>query len=105
MSYIPGSHKVGYAIRKGIYEGKIKYKPYWNLRDSRDLVLKNKEYFKNFFQDQFFIVQNFLDKSEFINTTPEDAFYMHGINLEDLGLIENDMQASSLLTYQIVDFS
>ena len=67
MSYIPGSHKVGYAIRKGIYEGKIKYKPYWNLRDSRDLVLKNKEYFKNFFQDQFFIVQNFLDKSEFIN--------------------------------------
>ena len=45
------------------------------------------------------------DKSEFINTTPEDAFYMHGINLEDLGLIENDMQASSLLTYQIVDFS
>ena len=45
------------------------------------------------------------NKSEFINTSPEDAFYMHGINLKDLGLIENEMQASSLLTYQIMDFS
>ena len=45
------------------------------------------------------------DKSEFINNSPEDAFYMHGINLKDLGLIEKDMQASSLLTYQIMDFS
>ena len=45
------------------------------------------------------------NKSEFINTSPEDAFYMHGINLKDLGLIEKEMQASSLLTYQIMDFS
>ena len=35
------------------------------------------------------------DKSEFIGTSPEDAFYMHGIDLSDLGLIENEMQASS----------
>lgn len=45
------------------------------------------------------------DRSEFIGTSPEDAFYMHGIDLSDLSLIENDMQASSLLTYQIMDFS
>ncbi len=45
------------------------------------------------------------DASEFIGTSPEDAFYMHGIDLKDLGLIENDMQASSLLTYQIMDFN
>ena len=45
------------------------------------------------------------DKSEFIGTSPEDAFYMHGIDLYDLGLIENEMQASTLLTYQIMDFS
>ena len=30
---------------------------------------------------------------------------MHGIDLSDLGLIENEMQASTLLTYQIIDFS
>ena len=45
------------------------------------------------------------DKSEFIGTSPEDAFYMHGIDLTDLGLIENEVQASSLLTYQIMDFN
>ena len=32
-------------------------------------------------------------------------FYMHGIDLNDLGIIKNDMQASSLLTYQVMDFS
>ena len=45
------------------------------------------------------------DKSEFISTSPEDAFYMHGIDLSDLGLIKNEIQASSLLTYQIMDFN
>ncbi|MAL64808.1 MAG: hypothetical protein CMF94_01760 [Candidatus Marinimicrobia bacterium] len=45
------------------------------------------------------------NKSEFIDTSPEDAFYMHGIDLNDLGIIKNDMQASSLLTYQVMDFS
>ena len=45
------------------------------------------------------------DKSEFISTSPEDAFYMHGIDLSDLGLIKNEIQASSFLTYQIMDFN
>ena len=45
------------------------------------------------------------DPSEYINTAPMDAFYMHGINLEDLDLIINDLKAPVLLTYQILDFS
>ena len=45
------------------------------------------------------------DPSEYISTSPEDAFYMHGINLDDLDLIKNDMKAPILLTYQIMDFS
>ena len=44
------------------------------------------------------------DKSEFIGTSPEDAFYMHGIDFR-FRFIENEMQASSLLTYQIMDFN
>ena len=31
MSYVPGSHKFGHAIRKAIYE-KIPYQPYWHLK-------------------------------------------------------------------------
>ena len=45
------------------------------------------------------------DPSEFIGTAPEDAFYMHGLNLNDLFLIENEIKAPNLMTYQIIDFS
>ncbi len=45
------------------------------------------------------------DPSEFVGTAPEDAFYMHGLNLNDLSLIENEIRAPNLLTYQIIDFS
>ena len=45
------------------------------------------------------------DFSEYIGTSPQDAFYMHGINLDDLKLIRNDLKAPNLLTYQIMDFS
>ena len=31
MSYIPGSHKITYLIRKGIYEKKLDYAPYWSI--------------------------------------------------------------------------
>ncbi len=43
--------------------------------------------------------------SEYIGTSPQDAFYMHGINLKDLDMIRRDFKAPILLTYQIMDFS
>jgi len=45
------------------------------------------------------------DFSEYIGTSPQDAFYMHGINLDDLALIRKDLKAPNLMTYQIMDFS
>ena len=45
------------------------------------------------------------DFSEFLGTSPQDGFYMHGINLEDLSLIRQDLKAPNLMTYQIMDFS
>lgn len=45
------------------------------------------------------------DFDEYIGTSPEDAFYMHGIDLDALKLIKNEIKASNLLTYQIIDFS
>ena len=44
------------------------------------------------------------DPSEYVGNSPMDAFYMHGIDLDDLKLIQ-DLGAASLLTYQIVEFS
>ena len=42
---------------------------------------------------------------EFINTIPMDAFYMHGIDLKDLELIKNNFKSTTLMNYQIIDFS
>lgn len=67
MSYIPGSHKIGYAIRKGIYDGNIKYQPYWSINDFKKILTDNEEYFKEYFKgskeiDIFFEKTKFLDK-------------------------------------------
>ena len=45
------------------------------------------------------------DPSEYVGNSPMDAFYMHGIDLDDLNLIQSSVGALSLLTYQIVEFS
>ena len=41
LSYIPKSNIVTHALRKGIYEGAIKYSPYWRLKDLRNKDLNN----------------------------------------------------------------
>ena len=41
MSYIPESHKIGYAIRKGIFNRRIKYQPYWRLKDFKKIIYDN----------------------------------------------------------------
>jgi ectoine hydroxylase-related dioxygenase (phytanoyl-CoA dioxygenase family) len=43
-SYIPGSHKITYAVRSCMYEKKIKYQPYWSINDFVNLVNKKKYY-------------------------------------------------------------
>ena len=63
MSYIPESHKIGYAIRKGIFERKIKYQPYWSINSFKKIILDNKDYFENYFKGGS-ILTNFLKKVE-----------------------------------------
>ena len=63
MSYIPGSHRIGYAIRKSIYEKKISYQPYWNLVDFRKILFKNKQYFIEYLKDES-ILEDFFNKTE-----------------------------------------
>ena len=63
MSYIPGSHKIGYAIRKSIFEDKIPYQPYWDIIDFRKILSDNRQYFKEYFRDEL-ILEDFLNKTE-----------------------------------------
>ena len=35
LSYIPLSHEISYALKKGLYEGFLKYTPYWSIDQFR----------------------------------------------------------------------
>lgn len=66
MSYIPKSHKIGYAIRKGVYEGQLKYQPYFTIKDFRNFILlkENASYIKNYINN-LDLYDNFLDDTHF----------------------------------------
>tara|TARA_Y100000817_G_scaffold27903_1_gene19648 strand:+ start:1027 stop:1824 length:798 start_codon:yes stop_codon:yes gene_type:complete len=63
LSYIPGSNRIAYAIKKGVFEGNIKYTPYWSLKDFRKTIQikSNYEYIKKITGEK--------DLSEFLNRT------------------------------------
>tara|TARA_A100001011_G_scaffold374440_1_gene434937 strand:+ start:149 stop:955 length:807 start_codon:yes stop_codon:yes gene_type:complete len=64
-SYIPKSHKIGYAIRKGIYEKVLEYSPYFTLTEFRNFISKpiNLKYINNYLKDSN-AVNNFLKNTE-----------------------------------------
>ena len=74
MSYIPGSHKIGYAIRSAIYKKHIKYQPYWSIRDFKQIVVDNKEYFTNYFNNSE-IINNFLKEADLLENKANKEKY------------------------------
>jgi len=65
MSYVPESHRIGFAFRKGILEKSIKYQPYYLLSDFRKFISEKEvyDYIQNFLKDTK-IVNNFLEKTK-----------------------------------------
>jgi hypothetical protein len=45
-SYIPGSHKITYAVRSCLYEKKIEYQPFWSIKDLVNIIIKKENYNK-----------------------------------------------------------
>ena len=73
LGYIPGSNKILYYLKLGIFNKDIKYKPYWRLEDLRNLIQEND--YKNYLEakiDKRF-VSNFLEQSHFITTDFQDT--------------------------------
>jgi len=66
-SYIPKSQKIAYAVRKGIYEGILKYEPHFMLKDFRKFISKeaNTNFIKKHLNDDN-IINDFLEKTNFI---------------------------------------
>ena len=81
MSYIPKSHKIGYAIRKAIFEKKIEYAPYWSLKDFRKIISdkKNINILKNLLNDNNSI-DKFLEKTRFIENNGETKEFDYNMN-------------------------
>jgi len=52
LKYIPFSNKIAFALKKGIYEKKIKYSPYWKKKDFCEMVEKNQEYISNIIEPE-----------------------------------------------------
>lgn len=65
LSYIPKSNRITYALKKGIFEGKLDYTPYWSLQDYREAIKKKEyyEYIKNIVGESSII--DFLDATNF----------------------------------------
>jgi len=84
MSYIPYSHKLGYAIRKGIFEGDLEYSPYFTLNEFRDFlsIKKNKQYVEELYSDQN-LIKNFLEKTKFIEENNDSKEFDYSLSPGD----------------------
>ena len=69
LGYIPGSNKIAYYLKKGIFEGELAYKPYWTLRDFRNLVQE-----KNYHT----YIQKYVDSNELELFFDNTAFVENG---------------------------
>jgi len=73
LSYIPGSNRITYAIKKGIFEGDLKYTPYWSLKDFRKTIqIKNNyEYIKKIVGEN--TLSEFLERTNFVETQGSES--------------------------------
>ena len=76
MSYIPGSHKIGYAIRKGIFNKKINYQPYWKLKNFKKIIKDNNDYFENYFKGEN-ILSDFKEKTKDLEKLNSDNSFSY----------------------------
>jgi len=79
-SFIPESHKVTYALRKGLKDNILTYEPHWSLEQLLDFIKKNISYFENYFKGTE-ILKNFFKNTEGLdnsNTSKFDFFMEAG---------------------------
>ena len=84
MIYIPGSNKISYLIRKGIFLKILKYEPYWMLKDFRNFILKKENY--TYLETQLegkSLIDDFLLKTEFINKNSDTLDFDYSMSAAD----------------------
>jgi len=83
-SYIPKSNKIGYALRKGIFEGKINYESYFLLQDFRRVISKpeNKNFISKYLKDNN-LIDEFIDKTNFIESNKDSKEFDFSLSAGD----------------------
>jgi len=72
-SYVPESHKVTYALRKGLKDNILTYEPHWSLEQLLKFIKKNISYFENYFKGTE-ILNNFFKNTEDLNNLNTSKF-------------------------------
>jgi hypothetical protein len=73
LGYIPGSHKILYNLKSGIFNGKIKFKTFFTLKNLRELIFD--DYYRNYLETKMDkkLIDNFLNQTNFINDDGKDT--------------------------------
>ena len=73
LGIIPYSHKVVYALTNLILEKKINLKPYWKLKDLRNIILQedNKKHFLHYIDKNE--LEKFIEHTKFVDTSTEET--------------------------------
>ena len=89
-SYLPGSHKITYAVRACLYEKKIKYQPFWELSDLVNFINKKENY--KFISEKVqskALLDEFFEKANLVLSNKEKSYYNFEASPGDL-LIFNE---------------
>ncbi len=73
LGIIPYSHKIVYALTNIILEKKINLKPYWKLKDLRNIILQedNKKHFLHYIDKNE--LEKFIEHTKFVDTSTEET--------------------------------
>ena len=73
LGYIPGSHKILYCLKRGIFEGKIKPKSFFSLKSIRELI--QEDYYRNYLETKIGkdLIDKFLKQTDFIKDKTKDT--------------------------------
>jgi ectoine hydroxylase-related dioxygenase (phytanoyl-CoA dioxygenase family) len=69
LGFVPGSHKIVYALKMCFLNKEIEYEPFWSLKDARNIVKKEYVQKKLTKYLQRFQIEKFLDFTKFIEET------------------------------------
>jgi len=72
-SFVPESHKVTYALRKGLKDNVLAYEPHWSLDQLLNFIKKNISYFENYFKGTE-ILNNFFKNTEDLDNSNISKF-------------------------------